>query len=188
MQRNDTRPSLRGAKMMTFLLGLLLLPTMIVIATPRPTYAEGLLNKVGCLVGSVLDVNCATPRKDQPDNTAPPPSSSPPAPAPATSQPIAIEPTLQAPLADAPPIAPASAPTSAVLGASVAYAVPTTSNLLRQPASGTGTGVPIEATGQGWRLFGILWYWWLIGALGAMTLFFTLKPLILKSLLSLSNR
>jgi hypothetical protein len=188
MQRNDTRPSLRGAKMMTFLLGLLLLPTMIVIATPRPTYAEGLLNKVGCLVGSLLDVNCAPPRKDQPDNTATPPASSPPAPAPATSQPIAIEPTLQAPLADAPPIAPASAPTSAVLGASVAYAVPTTSNLLRQPASGTGTGVPIEATGQGWRLFGILWYWWLIGALGAMTLFFTLKPLILKSLLSLSNR
>jgi|GEM_PF-3168461 len=181
MHKSDTRPSLRGAKMMTFLLGLLLLPTIIVIATPRPTYAEGLLNKVGCLVGSLLDVNCTNSSGSSPSsktNPTPPPSSSPSSPSGASSTPtstssttakqplLTANPTLNTPIPDAQTLAPLSPPPSAHFATTTANVVPKIGGSLLRPPYDTAAAAPIQATDQGWKVLGVLWYWWLTAIVG----------------------
>ena len=174
--------------MMTFLLGLLLLPTLIVIATPRPTYAEGLLNGVGCLVRSLLDVNCSSQPTSPPANptTSPPQStpsstpaqaqsspSSPPTSTPTSSssasvrsQSLAINPTLSAPIADVQPVTPIGSSSGTQFTTNAAYAVPKIGSSLLQPPYDTGNTAPIQATDQGWRILGALWYWWLTAIVG----------------------
>ncbi len=161
--------------MITFLLGLLLIPTLIVIATPRPTYAEGLLYKVGCVVKVLLDANCTNTKTTSPApaQTTAPPSSTTAAPTPSqsgasstTQAPITTNPSPTAALPDmtglvAPPqLAPDSHTPS------VAYALPQ----IRATASPSPTGaaaqvaMALEPTDQGWRILGVLWYWWLLPA------------------------
>lgn len=182
---------------MMLLLAVCLVSSFAVIQSPRPTHAEGFLYRVTCVVGNYFLKIC----RDAPTEQVPaeqPPSSNPstpantpaqPNPAPAsqqvtaqsvvvtnTSPPLELEepepltaelPTIPLITDNAPPLVAYQFPSSALL--SVYGGAQNDSSVLGADSSETPF---LEATPQGWRLMGLLWYWWVLilgVVLGAFT-------------------
>ena len=190
------RPFLRGAKISAFLLGATLVSTFIVIQSPRPTHAEGLLYGVTCVVKGLLSRGC--PKTTAPTSPTPTPTSpsspTPETPAPTNStpqtqvqQPVTTEPivvdqaTLER-LESVQPLTTSSAGAATSQGSVTAFAVPTIrSGTNNQGVLGVKTVRALEATEQGWRIFGALWYWWVIIFATVFGLWIGLQRVFLKT-------
>lgn len=166
--------------------------SFVVIQSPRPTHAEGFLYRVTCLVGKHFLKICRDAPTEQPPAEQNPPapiqptSSDPPTPAntpiqpnpaPAsqqvtapsvvvtnTSPPLELEEPLTTELPvvslitnDSPPLVAYQFPSGALM--SVYGGAQNDSSVLGADSSETPF---LEATPQGWRLMGLLWYWWVL--------------------------
>jgi len=174
-----TRPILRGIKTSAFLFAVLIVSTIVVIQSPRQTHAEGLLYTVGCSVVNLLTKVCQKPTTE---TTAPAPTTTQPATSTQTTTPqatpssepmttqVATEPISEgtpAPLdtSTLQPIHPAAKTTET----QPMYSYP--SRFLMSIGQGsyssevmrvTTEDSYLQATPQGWRFMGMLWYWWII--------------------------
>jgi len=155
-----------------------MLPVIIVLLSSRPTQAESLLYNVGCLVRTIVRVDCApsstapAPSQNQttpstPSQTSPAAPSNTPAPSPqplpTTPEPIELEAETLPPLPamdDPATLSARSLPAPANYSASVGPTIRTTTN----PAAVLGVRQvsTIQATNEGWRILGMAWYWWLL--------------------------
>lgn len=201
-----TQPILRGVKMASFLLMTAIVSSLIVIESPGQTNAEGLLNRVVCTVGILLQKTCVT----KPVETTVPPQTPQPTPAPpsevsqSTPAPPSGTPTVQT--QDAQPVAPAPEPLKLeedlvkelpqVVGPTVTrhanhqYPAHVLMSTYYRPSGGEVLGVSretpyLEATDQGWRFFGLLWYWWIVMATALVGLAYLIRTTVTKPFLSI---
>jgi hypothetical protein len=193
-------PILRGAKItrtIVFLLAAFVLSVIIVSMSSRPTSAESLLYKVGCVVGGLLRYECAksvepaTPSSTQssepsPGTTSPssssasesPTTTTPPSFGQATPAPITLNEELLEKLPDLP----------AVQGAATTYnsTAQFPSHVLHASSYGVGraqqlaTPAAIVASEEGWKVLGIAWYWWGLTIGVGAGVWYGLKLLFLK--------
>lgn len=187
----------RGTKLTVFILLAFGIASLLTISHSRPTYAESpsLLGTVRCVLRTVLLASCqpaVAPTNDSGAPTSSTPSNSPtpvqpsPSNAPASSpssthstatvpvqsqevalpeQTIAPYPDMQQVAADAPASQPL--PQSdyfAYFNAYSPYAV--------KGAQAAAAPIPIQQSSEGWKLFGVAWYWWGI-TIAAMVVIFT---------------
>lgn len=198
------RVNLQGSKVTLFLLFVLSSAFIMTISTPRSASAEGpLLGTVRCLVQSVLLTNCQ-PKSSSPQPSAPAESSSPSTsenPAPASSpthetnspKGAATQQTYM-PLpkntiaSDVPvsisPVTPSPTAASAYANMTKAEYLTYFNKYSKYAVAGAhdeaAAPIAIERTGEGWRFFGIAWYWWgLMGIIGAM-LFYVIRQSFLR--------
>ncbi len=175
--------------------------TTLIIATPRPAQAEGfLLDTVRCLVRTVLVAGCPA----EPTSAPAPASSSQPTTqeaAPASGGSSTGTPQAHTKRSYAPvETAPITAPDTSV------EAYPTLQEVAR-PGSGdrmteaeyiayfnahspyavqgaqhaaSGEAGLVQAGPEGWKLFGVAWYWWGIAAAFIFALFLSVKHGILR--------
>jgi hypothetical protein len=178
------RVNLQGSKVALFLLFALSSALIMTISTPRAASAEGpLLGTVRCLVRSVLLTDCqpqrGSTRPSEPSNAAQPSSSNAKTNTAAKSDKAKGAPTPSREEAYAPlpeTMAMPSEPSGSMPGipsptATSAYADMTKAEYLayfnkysKYAVAGAhdeaAAPVPVERTGEGWRFFGIAWYWW----------------------------
>jgi hypothetical protein len=184
------QPILRGAKIMLFLLGFTALVFSLIVLFARPTHAESFLSKTTCGVVGLLGIHCSKPVAPEP---APPSQPTPPQPAPtpsentssnqasptnsgsaATPEPISME--VQ-PITEIPAI-PRDQPHYGSLPSSSGYLA---NAMVLSPAQKQVLGAssaPLQASGEGWRIYGVAWYWWVIALLGGAGLFMAGKLIL----------
>ena len=199
---------LRGLQPVTkvtvvFLLALNTASTFV-IATPRPAQAEGfLLDTVRCLVRTVLVEGCRTAPAPAPTPSPAPQSNGNAAPPPASSNNTSSE-QASTPSASRTYSAPSSFETITPPEASTS-AYPTIEEVERpgvNPAdrlseseyvayfnayspyavqgAQTADDSVVQASPEGWKLFGIQWYWWGLAAAFIFALFLSVKYGILR--------
>jgi len=164
----------------------------IIALESRPAKAESFLSRTVCGVTSILGVECrrTTPAPQAPSQTPQPVSqptdSSSPSTSPAetsgTTGAATMTPVAPAPLEitvepiNPTPIAPLSMAGSSTVPSSRSYLantafVPTSSS--RQVLGIRNE--PLRTSEEGWRIFGIAWYWWAIVFFSVFTVLFYLK-------------
>lgn len=173
---------------MVFLLTVVLASSFITIQSSRPTQAESLLYRVTCVVRGLLLTDCptttqTTPPPEQPQTTSPAdtspsgnnPSTSPVAPTQngGGMESIDLDATLTTELPGIPEV-----PSS----------LDSTNNLVFPGTRGVTTAsvgvlgardtTPLSATQQGWSIYGVPWYWWLLTLGGMVGLYFGAKLFI----------
>lgn len=169
----------------------------ITIQNSRPTQAESLLYRLGCVVDNLLLGNCP------PSSSQTKPSQEP-APAPTqntsggartgsgevspqqptmTPEPIEFNET-PLPLSAVPPVDNMSTKKGIL---SSVYQLPSSSgNAASADVLGVQRDAPvIAATRHGWEILGIAWYWWTVGILGVTGLYMAVKLLLTKSSLGI---
>lgn len=169
----------------------------ITIQNSRPTQAESLLYRLGCVVDNLLLGNCP-PSSSQTKPTEEP------APDPAqnnsggttgqsgdtnrsqptiTPEPIEFNET-PLPLSAVPSVENMSAKKGVL---SSVYQLPSSSgNAASADVLGVQRHAPvIAATRHGWEILGIAWYWWTVGILGVTGLYMAVKLLLTKSSLGI---
>lgn len=170
----------------------LIAASTLTILTPRPTHAEGfLLGTVRCLVRTVLTAECQKPqttpapapseRASTQSNSSQTPSQ-PPAPAGGTKEGVPI---------DVEPIAPLDPEAAALPAVPDVQGVQTTAaNRLDEseyiayfnahsPYAVEGQAAASEAVIQagpdGWKIFGVAWYWWGLVVAACVGIFASVK-------------
>lgn len=169
----------------------------ITIQNSRPTQAESLLYRLGCVVDNLLLGTCP------PTSSQTKPSKEP-APAPTqntsggttggseevspqqptiTPEPIEFNET-PLPLASVQPLENMGTKKSAL---SSVYQFPSSSgNTASADVLGVQRDAPVlAATSHGWEILGIAWYWWTVGILGVTGLYMAVKLLLTKSYLGI---
>lgn len=180
MERRTRFNSLRGARMYLFIIAVISLSLLASLFHSRPAHAEDFLRKtVQCVVGVLF-------REDCQQNTPTPHIETAPASDPAASQPSTTSSSSSAVATPQPPttVSPAQVNSQVVRMTPIdtqlaAHELPSwsraaydgvalTDSLPYGLAYGLADGVsansePLEATREGWRILGILWYWWAAG-------------------------
>ncbi len=174
----------------------------MIIESPRQTNAEGLLYTVTCSVTNIIVKVCRQTPTTGGTTTAPtqtepstPPTSSAPQTSPTTSSsPVVTETTppleVSQPLnAELPPVPKVGSSTVA----STNYQYPSSALLsiygtqvtTQAVLGASSTGTVLEASPQGWRLFGMAWYWWILMIGGVVGLAAFVRNRMIKSFLSI---
>jgi hypothetical protein len=192
---------LRGAKTMLFLLAVISVSAFLTVSDSRPTKAEGLLYTVGCTVGRLLGGTCQRTADPAPSSPLAPSSqtptgsptqtpASPPAqagtPAP-TESPVAA-PTTPAPievnealLQDLPAIAPVESTSSSRSSNTAAYALPAAFGGPDSAVLASSSApAPLQATENGWQIFGISWVWWAVSIVVATGVTYAMRHVLAK--------
>lgn len=186
------RGSIWGSKVTVFMVLPLLVASVMTMSSPRPASAEGpLLGTVRCLLGTLLAGQCRpvaptspTPPASPAQPTAPAPSTgsgsaAPQAPATQPSneskkrqvQPIQAEPMPMPEEIPAPvlPVEPTGEEASAGVAMSNADHLAFFNKYSKYAVAGAqqeaAAATPVERSDEGWRIFGVAWYWWGIGAI-----------------------
>lgn len=176
------------------MLGVPIVSSFIVIQTPRTTRAEGLLYTVTCVVGSLLSHNCPEPvvaEKPKPDPKPEPQKQPDDPPASSTEPPAGSSTTPLLSVNDSSHIVPPPPPVSSMsttplLGSGSQYPAHV-SPLVRstddngQSVLGATRATPLEATEQGWKILGVMWYWWTLVLGGLVAAALWSKPMISKA-------
>jgi len=183
MSIDQWQPFLRGTKIAIFLLATTMLSLIMTTLLSRPTQAESFLYKTTCNVVGLLGLQCKTtpitPTPTSPAPSTPSEQTPPTAPAesthetPAAPQTTPIQPIEQAPLEtiDVPdqaiqPIA--DIPTNATYRSQgstsqfALYASPMITSGNSPEILGSITPTPLQPSTNGWKFFGIAWYWVLL--------------------------
>lgn len=185
-----------------FLLAVVIVASVMIIGNPRTTRAEGLLYTVKCTVSGLLGKVC---EKKTPNPTAPvtpvqpAPNTPEPAQQPATTP--TVPPDTSAGVIAPPPTTPIALDEIKVEDRVLAHTV-STQRAYQYPshvvASAYPTGVNgektiassvgpafLEATVDGWRLMGLLWYWWVVIFTALIGLVVLIRTTVIKSFFSI---
>lgn len=209
MSMGILRAHLQGTKVALFLLFALSIATIMTISSPRPASAEGpLLGTVRCLVRTVFLTDCR-PAETSPQTNTPTPSSdgasgqtssNPQTQAGSTQSgagrsssgaPKAYSAPLEKPIVA--PIEAVSIPqsaqpttvrTSSYANMSDAEYLAYFNKYSKYAVAGAqqeaAVAAPVERTGEGWRFFGIAWYWWGAAVLLLATVFLSVRHKVLR--------
>lgn len=206
MERRTWLQGLRGVKVSIIALGILGASFVSSVIHSRPASAESFLQKtVNCVTDVLALKNCAK----SPATPATPASASngqgatPAKPASASSTPAAVSSsqpvsysgirsgTEQAPLStdtvqptDTMPALPVDARDLPAYGSAL-YATYLFKTFGHMPTDATAAPAPLQASEEGWRLFGVAWYWWLMAAAAMTAAILALKRLRSQQTLSL---
>lgn len=188
MERRTWLQGLRGVKVSIIALGILGASFVSSVIHSRPASAESFLQKtVNCVTDVLALKSCAkssatpaTPASASNGRGAAPakPASASSAPAAASSQSVSYSGMTnaaeQAPLStdtvkptDTMPALPVDARDLSPYGSAL-YATYLFKTFGHMPTDATAAPAPLQASEEGWRLFGVAWYWWLM-AVAAMT-------------------
>jgi hypothetical protein len=152
-----------------------------VIQSSRPSKAESLLYAVTCTVGAIFQRDCTTkpvdtaktpPPEEEPSKPTPPSENAnpkhQPAPEPVTGPPVDQSPGPldldEAMASELSPVTPA-APIAANHYQYPAHVLSLTNGGIGGDGTVLGAQTDrsvLEATDQGWRFLGLLWYWWVV--------------------------
>lgn len=167
------------------------------VSNARPTQAESLFYKAGCLVGRLLSYECKrTQPNPGPQNPAPAEASETPPPAADTTSgetepviapdPIILDESLLSTPEAIPEVRPHIFNTLPSAGR--AYVFPQARSSERSvEVLGDQASAPLTASSEGWRIMGIAWYWWL-GAFGIIAIVgFGLRALFARMVMPLAK-
>ncbi|MDB5180086.1 MAG: hypothetical protein JWN12_718 [Candidatus Saccharibacteria bacterium] len=161
----------------------MLVSAIISGASSRPTQAESLLYKTTCGVVGLLGVQCqpapaaqqtptpasesgsgkSTTAETGPSNKAATPTapSNQPASQPATTSFTAVNmPDQQLPTIV--PVSDAKSTMPAMSRDFVSYSLPTIGGKSDAAVLGAAIQTPLQPSSQGWKIFGVAWYWWVL--------------------------
>lgn len=208
--RTAWRPILRGTKITAFLLGITAMSVVIALVGSRNTHAVSLFDTLKCTFKFVFILDCDTKQSSTQSESQPQPQpQSQPQPKSAANEVSESSKPDQLTVTSDQQAAPqAYYPDDDELlsmNEQVLQPVPAVPELPEPPlklASINGNytdyklyayyssqsaidansvkDVPLRASSEGWKLFGIAWYWWLIIGGGALAGGYTLRKLILK--------
>jgi len=185
MEKRTWRNSLRDIRFYAFIVTIISFSLIGSLIHSQPASAESFLGKtVRCVVGGLLlGADCRTPAQQTPtppvtepqstsptSNQNPAPTTTPPQPARPTPS-TAVATTQLVPLeAVAEPIVVATElptlPSAAHRNTTIQAELNNFALASAYTSSGTTLGAstsPFEPSSEGWRIAGVLWYWWMIG-------------------------
>ena len=181
MEKRTWRNSLQGVRFYVFILAIISVSSIVSVLHPQPAHAEGVLGRtLRCVVGGLLGAECPAPVTQtpaapvaEPQPTAPTSNSNAATPAePATvSQPtntstVSLEPMeITEPVVQAAelPVLPTATHRGGIQADFMNFAM-ANGKVYTPPAEVLGA-TALEPSSEGWRIFGVSWYWWGIGAI-----------------------
>lgn len=203
------RSAQQGTKVAMFLLLALGLSSLLTLSISRSTYAErSLLGTVRCLVRTVLWVQCPTtkptpteqgttkPETPQQTQSENPPASTPEkseqpvldTPMPPVAEKVELPEKITAPQPIIPKVTDTPGQGERMTDAEYLAYFNTYSPYAVAGAHDEAPTVPLQRSSEGWQVFGVAWYWWVVGILGAVSAFLSVKYAILRKSSVLSER
>lgn len=202
------RSAQQGTKVAMFLLLALGFSSLVTLSISRSTYAErSLLGTVRCLVRTVLWVKCPTtkpapteqstakpetPRQTQSETSASTSEGSAQsavdAPMPPVTDKVELPEKITAPQPTIPKVTDAPGQGERMTNAEYLAYFNTYSPYAVAGAHDEAPTVPLQRSAEGWQVFGVAWYWWAVGILGAVSAFLSVKYAILRKSSVLSGR